>query len=256
MNKENLFVSAIVPVYNGEKFLAEAINNIQQQNYQPLEIIVVDDGSTDRTPLIAREFQDLIHYIYSANKGPSGARNLGIKIAKGNVIAFLDVDDLWSPNKLQKQISYLASNPCLDIVQGLIQQMKLARPLVDEKKMDFQISSSPYHFLNLGSAIYRKSVFEKVGLFDENFRHNEDTEWFFRAWKNNINKLVIDEVTLYYRQHNNNMTLEPKSTVYFGILKILKKHLDAERNLPQSKRLKTKDLPNFVDYIGKPLNVN
>ncbi|MBD3561475.1 glycosyltransferase family 2 protein, partial [Planktothrix sp. FACHB-1355] len=124
MEDNSLFVSAIIPVYNGEKYLAEAIKNVKNQDYQPLEIIVIDDGSTDRTPEVAAAFKDSIRYVSQPNSGPAAARNHGIRIANGDVIAFLDVDDLWSDDKLKLQANYLANNPSVGIVQGLIQQMK------------------------------------------------------------------------------------------------------------------------------------
>ena len=91
---EQYYVSAIIPVYNGEHFLARVINNILSQQYHPLEIIVIDDGSTDNTAKIAQNYPDIVYH-YQENAGPSAARNRGIELAKGNVIAFLDVDDLW-----------------------------------------------------------------------------------------------------------------------------------------------------------------
>ncbi len=100
-------VSAIIPVYNGEAFLADAVKSILKQNYQPLEIIIVDDGSTDSTAQVGARFGDAVRYHYQSNAGPPAARNKGLQMARGNVITFLDVDDLWRNDKLQLQISHL-----------------------------------------------------------------------------------------------------------------------------------------------------
>src|SRR5712692_8045370 len=125
MKSDPFFVSVIVPVYNGEAFLAEAVDSIQRQAYQPLETIIVDDGSTDGTAGIAARFKDNVRYVYQSNNGPPAARNKGLKMARGNVIGFLDADDLWSENKLELQLAYLAEDSSVEIVLGHTQYIRL-----------------------------------------------------------------------------------------------------------------------------------
>jgi len=250
------FVSVIVPVYNGENFLAQAIENLQQQNYQPLEIIVVDDGSTDGTAEIATQFKDQIRYVYQPNRGPSAARNRGIKMAAGDVIAFLDVDDLWPANKLALQLSSLAANPSVDIVQGLIQEMQPLFTSTTDDAPIFEETSRPYQFVNIGSAIYRKSVFDKVGLFDETLNYAEDVDLFHRAREQNIAKMVLDEVTLFYRKHKHNMT-RGKNLVELGVLKAHKKCLDRRRQQGSSSIQALSEVPSVLEYLGQgPVNNN
>jgi GT2 family glycosyltransferase len=244
----NPLVSVIIPVYNGEKFLAQAINNVIAQNYHPLEIIVVDDGSTDETAQIAAQFKEVIQYIYQENNGPATARNRGIKLAKGEVIAFLDVDDLWSENKLKIQVNYLINHPDIALVQGLIQQRKITG-FTEENKPIFVNVHEPYNYINIGSAIYRKSVFDHIGLFDERMKFCEDVDWFFRAWENNISKFVLKEVTLFYQKHNHNMTKD-KKIVELGLLRVFKRHLDRNRQegkIPEELAL---NKPTIVEYMG------
>lgn len=250
MTNNQMLVSAIIPVYNGEQFLAEAIQNIQHQNYHPLEIIVVDDGSTDGTAEVAASFKDSIHYVYQSNSGPSAARNRGIKIAKGDIITFLDTDDLWSDNKLAVQVSYLASHPSVEIIQGLIQQMKLAQ-LEAKQQAIFEEYYPPYNFINLGSAIYRKSVFDKIGLFDETLSYGEDVDWFIRAWENGVSKVVLEQVTLFYRKHQENMTFG-KNLVELGFVRIFKKHLDRCRLRGFSPAASLTGMPKINEYLGAP----
>lgn len=252
MEQVDFYVSAIVPVYNGAKFLARAIENIEAQKYQPLEIIVIDDGSTDDTAKIAAELGDRIRYIYQTNSGPSAARNKGIQIAEGNAIAFLDVDDLWSDNKLEIQLSYLAKHPSVEIVQGLIQEMILDSSS-KEAKLVFKKVFEPYFFINLGSSIYRKSVFTKVGLFDETLKFGEDVDWFIRAWEQNINKIVIDEVTLFYQLHDTNVTIN-KNLVELGVVRVFQRHLNRQRQLGNSPVPKSENLTPLGEYIGKRPN--
>ena len=104
-------VSCIVPAFNGERFLAEAIESILAQSYSNVPIIVVDDGSTDATPQVAARFEDRITYVRQENAGPATARNRGLKEVEGEFIAFLDADDLWEENKLERQLARFRERP-------------------------------------------------------------------------------------------------------------------------------------------------
>ncbi|WNZ46986.1 glycosyltransferase [Leptolyngbya boryana CZ1] len=241
-------VSVIIPVYNGEHFLAEAIQNLKRQHYPQLEIIVIDDGSTDKTAEIAAQFHADIRYIYQSNQGPAAARNHGINLAQGEVITFLDVDDLWADQVLIEFTSYLIAHPEVEIVQGLIQQMQLDPTRTDRYADAFKPIFEPYQFINLGSAIYRKSVFDKVGLFDPELRDNEDTDWFMRAWEQNIHKVVMPKVMLFYRQHGRNMVLQQTNLVHFGLLKIFKRHIARKRSQGTSS---VSPSMHWLDYSGQ-----
>jgi len=127
-------LSAIVPTYNAAGFLAEAIESIRWQTYQPVEIIVVDDGSTDDTAEVVRGLGGEIRYVEQANAGPAAARNRGLELAQGELIAFLDADDRWPRDKLEIQVPRLLGNPELDLVLGRIQYVDLGA----RKKIDYQ----------------------------------------------------------------------------------------------------------------------
>ncbi|HSM70522.1 MAG TPA: glycosyltransferase family A protein [Anaerolineales bacterium] len=243
-------VSVIIPVYNGVSFLAGAIENVLAQNYQPLEIIIVDDGSTDATAQVAASYSKEVQYVRQTNAGPSAARNLGIKLAQGDMLAFLDVDDLWSDHKLNLQTRYLMSNPTVEIVQGLIQTMQL-HGSVSSKKHQFKVTSEPYRYINIGSALYRSHVFDKVGLFDEALTDNEDTDWFIRAWEKGVSKAVLDEVTLFYRKHNSNLSHD-QNPVNYGLTKLIKKHLDRGRSDPDFRLKSNAGYSGVVEYLGRP----
>jgi glycosyltransferase involved in cell wall biosynthesis len=245
-------ISAIVPVYNGDGFLAEAIQSIRRQNYQPLEIIIVDDGSTDKTAEIAAQFDDKVRYIYQSNQGPSAARNHGIILAKGEVIAFLDVDDLWADNVLSDFAGYLVTHPEVEIVQGLIQRMQLETDSAWENSNAFTPKYQPYQFINLGSALYRRSVFDKVGVFDPTLSDNEDTDWFVRAWEQNICKVVMPRVMLFYRKHAYNMTLQQKDLVHFGLMKIYKRRIERARARSSQGLPPLQQSIYLSDYLGQP----
>jgi glycosyltransferase involved in cell wall biosynthesis len=114
---EQNLVSVIVPAHNAEKFLAEALASILAQDYRPIEVIVVDDGSTDGTATIAQAYTD-VRYVFQKKQGAAAARNAGLAICSGALIAFLDADDLWVPNKLSRQSAYLDEHPEAVCVSG------------------------------------------------------------------------------------------------------------------------------------------
>jgi glycosyltransferase involved in cell wall biosynthesis len=178
-------LSVIIPCYNAAKFLPEAMASVLRQQYEPLEILVIDDGSTDATPQVAAALAPAVQYLRQENRGPSAARNLGLGRARGDVIALLDADDLWPDGKLDLQVGRLMADPALDLVAGRVR----------------------YVAIHLGAAVYRRRAFDRVGLFDETLRYSEDHDWFLRAREEGLKMVVLAEVTLLYRMHDSNMTL-------------------------------------------------
>lgn len=224
--KSQLFVSVIVPVYNCERYLAEAIGSVIGQAYRPIEVIVVDDGSTDGSAALVKSLDVTIRYIYQQNRGPAAARNTGLAMARGDVIAFLDADDYWPENRLSHQVALLKESPSLEIIVGLIQRIKLRRR--GGYKSLFEKWLDPFFAVSLGAAVFRRNVFEKVGLFDETLYYGEDVDWFMRAREQNVSMTVIEHVVLLYRMHESNMTLNAMARdSYF--LRALKKSLDRRR---------------------------
>lgn len=219
-------VSVVIPVFNGERFLREAVQSVLAQNYAPVEIIIVDDGSTDGTATVARSFPETVCYLHQANKGPAAARNRGIERAQGSLIAFADADDLWPAVKLELHLPYLIREPTIEIVMGRIQQVLLSKSVTGQ--IQANEIGEPVFSVNLGSAVIRRSVFERVGLFDETMRYSEDVDWFMRARESGAAITTIDAVTLFYRQHEQNMT-RGKSPSELNVLKALKRSLDRRR---------------------------
>lgn len=112
----------------------------------------------------------------------------------------------------------------------------------------------PYNFINLGSAIYRKSAFEKVGLFDETLNYSEDADWFVRAWEERINKVVLDDVTLFYQQHQQNITLG-RNIIELGFVKVFKRHLDRCRKAGKIANPQPENYPSLAEYTGKKADI-
>jgi glycosyltransferase involved in cell wall biosynthesis len=194
-------VSVIIPVYNGAQFLADAVDSVRAQDYRPIDILVVDDGSTDGTPEVAERLATHIRYIRQDNAGPPAARNLGLRLARGTLIAFLDADDLWTENKLAIQIARLMQPPAADIVLGYTQLRSLA-----DDGHGRSACSAPALLLTLGGCITRASSFERTGPFDESLRYCDDVDWFLRAKEAGLSLRIHDDVVQIYRRHDQNLT--------------------------------------------------
>jgi glycosyltransferase involved in cell wall biosynthesis len=224
LNKE--LVSVIIPVYNGGRYLAGAIENVLAQEPRPVEIIVVNDGSTDNTETIAGHYERDIIYARQENHGPGAARNKGLQIASGGVVGFLDVDDLWSENKLPVQLRRLAGDLSAEIVLGLSQPMKLQ--IGEEDKLKFEKWYDPFCAFVVGAAVFKKPVFDRVGFFDETLYFGEDTDWFMRAREMEVKLTILQEVCLFYRRHGSIMTLDAAERNRY-LIRAFKKSLDRRR---------------------------
>lgn len=235
MMTTELQVSVVIPVYNSAQFLPVAVQNIRAQNVTQLEIIVVDDGSPDSCADVA-ESLGVRYFRHEENRGPAAARNSGLALAKSEIIAFLDVDDLWPEGSLRVRLEHLQKNPQLEVVMGKVQYWR-------DMKAEEKISIAPQHELsepfvavNIGAAVYRKSIFDKIGIFDPNLRYGEDTDWFMRAREAAVAMIVLPQVTLHYRLHPGCMTFGKKGNE-LNWAQVLKKSLDRRRSQKASMEL-------------------
>lgn len=210
-------VSVIVPVYNGERYLEAALRSVLDQEYRPLELIVVDDGSEDRSAQIATRFPE-VRLIAQPNAGPAAARNRGLEAACGELVSFIDADDLWTPGRLAWQLDLLGQRPDLELVGGTI------RFFAD----DGSPPSEPVRSFVFGSCLYRSQVFTRVGPLDESLRLSEDVDWFNRAKEAGVALHLDDRVALEYRRHAGNVTAD-KLAVQRSLALALKRSLDRRR---------------------------
>nr|NQU94566.1 glycosyltransferase [Bacteroidota bacterium] len=221
---EKPLISVIIPVYNGEKFIREAVENVLSQNYPALEIIIVDDGSTDNTKQIIAGLTVDVRYFHQPNEGPASARNRGIKDVSGEFIVFLDADDQWPENNLNLLLNEIQKDRALDVVRGYAQLFR------NNQNGSLEFTGNPRDSFPdyIGAGIYRRAAFEKVGLYDPTMRFGEDKDWFNRARELKVKLKRVDEVTLLVRRHGGNMT-EGKSLVELNTLKVYKKMLERKR---------------------------
>jgi glycosyltransferase involved in cell wall biosynthesis len=218
-------ISVIMPVYNAEKYIAEAIGSIRRQGYAPLEILAINDGSTDDSvPIIEGLGADIV-VINQANAGPGPARNRGLAQAQGEFITFLDADDLWPEHKLARQMAYLQAHPEIEMVWGRIHYFGDFSERDKKIPLDENQTAVSYQ---LGSGLFRRSAFDRVGLFDEAFHYSEDYDWLLRAREMGMPSFVLDDITLLYRIHQESVT-HAQNYMKFQFPLLLKKSLDRRR---------------------------
>ncbi|RLJ09520.1 MAG: glycosyltransferase family 2 protein [Candidatus Aenigmatarchaeota archaeon] len=181
------YFSVIIPTYNRAEFLKIAVESVLEQDFDDFELLVIDDGSTDNTKQIIENINNpKIRYFYQQNQGPSSARNLGIKQAKGEWLCFLDSDDRFRKNKLSTAYEYIKKYPEYKIFHTeeiWYKNGKFLSPKKTHKKPNGYVFENALKIccISLSTAIIHKNVFKKIGLFDENFPACEDYEFWLRA---------------------------------------------------------------------------
>lgn len=191
-------VSVVVPAFNAEPFLDAALEAILVQDYPRLEVIVVDDGSTDGTADLVRR-RDSVILVQQANAGPSAARNAGMERSRGDFVTFCDADDLFRPHKVSAQVGYLQENSdigCVLVQHETFLADGVPRPdwLTDETGVQPQ------------SALVRRSVIEQVGGFDPDYRLTEGLEWLSRMRDAGVRIGVLAQVCVDRRIHADNLS--------------------------------------------------
>jgi len=216
---EPILVSAIVPAFNAELYLAKAIESVLAQTYKTVELIVIDDGSTDSTALIATRFGDSVHLIRQANRGLAGARNTGIQSAQGEIIALLDADDLWEPRFLEEMVSALRKHPHAAGAYCGFQYINTEDNIVGKPSLKV-VDPNLFHKILLttgnwlvpSGVIFWKSNVLKMGLFDESLRALEDMDMWIRLSTDHP-FIGLPTPLVKYRRHENNMSKDPQHMI-------------------------------------------
>jgi len=195
-------ISVIIPVFNGEQFLGQALESVFQQDYPDLEIIAVDDGSTDGSPEILASYP-VLRTVRQENRGVAAARNAGLELARGEFIAFLDQDDLWLPGKSRRQVDFLQNH---HEVEGVVvhQEMFLQPGTEKPPWLRKRLLEAPHQSFVPSVFMARGSLFEKIGTFDETYRNGSDSDLMFRAADAGLRIETIPEVLVRRRIHDAN----------------------------------------------------
>ncbi|HUG28122.1 MAG TPA: glycosyltransferase family A protein [Gemmatimonadales bacterium] len=219
-------ISVIIPAYNASRYLAEAIGSVRAQVDVAVEIIVVDDGSTDDTAAVARAAGDDIRIVTKSNGGAATARNAGVAASQADLVAFLDADDLWPEGQLARLAHLLAGEPSILMAIGRTQLV--GKDGVKGSGSGLVPVGSPWHAPVFGSGLFRRQIFTVVGPMDPSLQPAEDLDWFIRARERAVPTLVVDEVTLLYRWHGENLT-SGADPIRRRMLVALKRSLDRRR---------------------------
>jgi glycosyltransferase involved in cell wall biosynthesis len=237
-------ISVVAPAHNAARFFDAWINSIESQGIFGLEVVLVDDGSSDDLAERVSRRPDGICYLRQDNRGPAAARNAGIRASRADLIAFLDLDDLWAPRHLERCIHALDANANSGIAQGRI------RNVIANSEGGLHYCSPAYRFLNLGAAVFRRSVFETCGYFDTRLRFAEDFDFITRCWEQGVRKIDLDEVSLLYHRHESNMTNQ-KSVIELGAVRVFKLHLERLRAGEAPADARERMQVGFPQYIGQ-----
>jgi glycosyltransferase involved in cell wall biosynthesis len=222
-------ISVIITTYNYERYLVEAVDSVLAQSHLPQEVIVVDDGSTDGTAITVQRFGGRIRYDYQPNGGIGAARNRGLELARGQLLAFLDADDLWLPDKLERQLAALMIEPDLDMVSGYVQQF-VSPELSAEQKARLICPTEPSPGYLPGALLIRRQAADRVGPFRTDLKVGEFIDWHARAMEVGLSNRMLPDVVLKRRLHTTNQSLSHGTArPQADFLRVLKGALDRRR---------------------------
>jgi glycosyltransferase involved in cell wall biosynthesis len=222
-------VSCVIPVYNGERYLHETLDSVCAQTHEAVEIIVIDDGSTDGTATAVREYAAKIRYLRQDNAGPAAARNRGIAAASGEFVAFLDADDLWHPRKLEFQLERFRSRPELAASVTMVQNFW-------SPDLNFHMDDTnrdllrPVSGFGPSALMVRSEALESLGGFDESTAHVHTADWFARARDCGAVIELLEQVLVKRRLHASNRSAQLADASRDEFLQLVKTRLDLRRD--------------------------
>jgi glycosyltransferase involved in cell wall biosynthesis len=233
------YFSVVMAAFNYGRFIAEAMRSVTAQTFADWELIVVDDGSTDDTPDVVRPFlaDPRIRYHRHENRGQPATENVGVGMARGDWIAFLDADDRWFPEKLARQVSLIERNPSVSVVYGELMLMDpngnpLPTPLRTQYRGYIVKELFRQNEIPFSTAVVRRSVIEEVGGFNAEYRHANDYDLWLRVAASGHAFDFVPEPLVWYRTGHPN--LSSRGDVQLGTaLTIMDRFVDAYPDLLQ-----------------------
>lgn len=232
-------VSVLTPVYNGEKFIGQALDSAFSQRNADAEVIVVDDGSTDGTAGVVSRFGARVRFVQQKNGGRAAARNRALAEAQGEIIAWLDADDVWRPSHLEQSVAFLDRYPGIDLVHGTVQVIdaegredaKATKKVSAYYEMERKKGSGLLRLLNecamfSSTVLFRRRCLDEVGLYDSAFVIYEDYEWYLRFALRHRMALLPGDPLVDYRIHGGGVSSSYSSKLIAQVyISILHKHL-------------------------------
>jgi glycosyltransferase involved in cell wall biosynthesis len=234
-------VSVIIPTYNCAQYIVQGIESVLNQTYKDIEILVIDDGSSDNTKELLQPYMEkgFVRYFYQKNKGPSAARNRGIMEAEGEYLAFLDADDLWKEEKLGKSINFMENYGfdwiCTSMIRITPKGEEIIKRIPEDSwvlnsqtKEIKQLKNGLFFFSDIPvhtpTIVVKKKCFEKVGIFDESFLIGEDTDLWLRFEEEGLKGGYLDEPLTIYRYNEKSLTKGGRVDGLKEHAKVAKKH--------------------------------
>jgi len=225
-------VSVIVPAYNAEAYVREAVESTVAQTVAPIEVLVVNDGSTDGTGAVVDEVareHAVVRVIHQENGGPAVARNTAIAVAKGEFLAFLDADDAMAPDRLEFQIGYLLAHPGTDVVIGAVERSTETGVELPTEFLKHEMIAQEYaEGINLMAMTARASTFASLGMFDPSYRLSEDYQWLVRAHRRDVTIALVPRVVGRRRLHETNVS-SAVDDVRNQMFRVLREHIREQR---------------------------
>ncbi len=196
-------VAVIIPVRNGERYLAEALGSVLAQTHPPCDIVVVDDGSADRTVAVAERYAPRVSCISQRAAGIGAARNRGVAEACGEYLAFLDGDDAWPVDRLERQLAAFSAHPIPDLVFGHIEQF-VSPELSPAARAELQCPDQPQPAVLANTMLMPRAAWDRVGPFSTTAVRSEFLDWLLRAREQGLREVMVNNVVLRRRLHEAN----------------------------------------------------
>jgi glycosyltransferase involved in cell wall biosynthesis len=225
-------VSCIVPCFNGERYLDECLRSILAQTHGRTEILVIDDGSTDGSARIVERYAPTVRYHHQENRGPAAACNRGVALARGDLLAFLEQDDVWLPEKIARQVDALAASPVTQFCVSHIQNFWIPELEQEARRWDDRPVMQPVPGYVVQTLLARRSAFATVGSFDETLRFAFASDWFLRAEDRGVAGILVADVLTRRRLHHDNFSRRHRAASHDQFLHVVKAALDRRRRAP------------------------
>jgi glycosyltransferase involved in cell wall biosynthesis len=231
-HEKRFLVSVIIPVYNRERYLAETIESVLSQTHRPIEIVIIDDGSTDGTADVASIYSPVVRYFFQPNAGCAAASNAGVERAEGHYLSFLGSDDLWTENKLKLQMDTFNADPETDMVFGHVSHF-YSPDLEQRQKERFPCPKTKMPGYHAGTMLIRTAAFHRVGLFNAGYQAGEFIDWYLRAKEERLREVMLPDVVMNRRIHSSNLGILKRNTqtdnTDADYIRVLKAALDRRR---------------------------
>ena len=225
-------VSCIVPCFDGERWLEECLRSILAQTHRRLEVIVVDDGSRDGSARIVETRFPTVRLHRQENRGPGAACNQGLALASGDLVAFLEQDDLWLPEKVERQVAEFAARPSLAYCVTHVLNFWIPELAREAERHRDRAVMQPVPGYVVQTLMARRSAFDTVGRFDEDLRFAFAGDWFLRAREAGVPGLLLPEVLTRRRLPTDNFSRRNRGASHEQFLHVVKAALDRRRGRP------------------------